>query len=149
MALWKDPEHTSVPTGEWFASLLEKTGFKPESLFTQGQTHVAEACGFVFRLGHDYLEAVGPIVSGVRHELMKQNAHGFTDLYDDGVTVVMKSPDALYTFRSLLDRGDTLTEELRNRMSRAYARGEREVRERLLQGTTSEALHLAPVGVTA
>ncbi len=129
MAVWKKEEEKDTPTADWFASLLKGGGFEPEELWTQGPTHLARAGGFVFRLARNHIEATGKVSAGVRVALLRRNAHSLTELYDDGLTVVFKAPDALGTFRNLLDHSDVLTEALRRRMARAYARGEEEIRK--------------------
>ncbi len=128
MAVWKKEEEKDTPTADWFGSLLRKSGFEPERLWIRDTTHFARAGGFVFQLGREHIEATGRVASGVRVALMKRNAHKLTDLYEDGLSVVFKTPDAIAAFRELLNNSDTLTEALRRRMARAHARGQEEAR---------------------
>lgn len=147
MSLWKEGEHKEVPTTEWFASLLERSGFKPEKTWTNGPTHFAHAGGFVFSLGKEHIEAAGSVASGVRVALMKRNAQKLTDLYEDGLSVVFKSPDAITAFSELLDKGDALTDSLRQRMNRAFARQEQGTRrEHPTTARQNEDTYLAPAG---
>lgn len=128
MAVWKNEEEQDAPTAEWFASLLKKSGFEPEKLWTQGPTHLARAGGFVFRLARHHIEASGKISVGVQVALLKRNAHALTELYDDGLTVVLRTPNALKMFHDLLDHSDALTESFRRRMAGGYIHGEEEIR---------------------
>lgn len=143
MAVWKDKGHKDVPTADWFGSLLEKSGFKPERLWIRDTTHFARAGGFVFQLGREHIEATGRVASGVRVALMKRNARTLTDLYEDGLTVVFKAPEALRAFHELLSHSEALTQALRHRMAIAHARGEEEMR-RGQPLSDNEELYLVP-----